>query len=623
MKKLIIFAISVCFLFSCNELKEGPLTPHDPGFISQDGFQFPEIEIEPLNDRAPISGNKVYQQAIRMAGEIQNFHWDMADAYTLWSAVVAGDSTIAIGYQPEGFANISDNLHVIDLSSNEWKHARAYTLTYILQELNDLYPGRTFTESDIETEIDHPENLPILWLKVSDYEIIAKLQKLPTIWFIEPFGYDLDPYYLSANSRSVGCGDGGNFNLNTSYYSSVSSTYSDSKVSWHLDRHRVKQAWSKSQGDNVVIGIVDTGIDPDQNLLSNPKFTFGPSASRTISKAWTYNGAWNNQDDPDDRCGHGTTIAGMIGGPVNNDGAITGVAYKADLISYRVANGVHLNTSGEKAAFIDALDDLKANSNVKVVNISMGKFNNVSSIKAAVDQIVNSGKMLVCAAGSGCLGGIYPAKYSNTIAATGVKWDAWDPLGTSLEAASCNAKGSHVTFGTYIQRESNGNWALGMKTDSYAPRVAKGSSAAAALVSGVAALVWSANPILTKAQVIQILKESGSYYPNPNSNFGYGVIDANDAVNAAISLASLPLNVSISGPSFISSSGNYSWNSQVSNASGTKTYKWYWNGTLVSSNINYSRYISTNGIYNSDQLKLVVTTSSGQSSTQTLTIYNI
>ncbi|HAN77057.1 MAG TPA: serine protease, partial [Bacteroidales bacterium] len=57
-----------------------------------------------------------------------------------------------------------------------------------------------------------------------------------------------------------------------------------------------------------------------------------------------------------------------------------------------------------------------------------------------------------------------------------------------------------------------------------------GSSVATSFTAGVAALVWAKYPTWTRDQVLTRLKQSASIYPNRNSNFGWGNINAYLAV---------------------------------------------------------------------------------------------
>jgi hypothetical protein len=53
-------------------------------------------------------------------------------------------------------------------------------------------------------------------------------------------------------------------------------------------------------------------------------------------------------------------------------------------------------------------------------------------------------------------------------------------------------------------------------------------------MAGMAALVWSRFPSLTRDQIVNKLASSSSYYPTRNSNFGWGRVNADIATNGGI-----------------------------------------------------------------------------------------
>lgn len=621
MKKIVPFLCLLLAITACNKLDE-QVGPGTYGSAFTTNFEYPEIEIQALDGRAPLDGQAVFQLAERLGGgQLSEFHWSMTDDYTLWSAIVAGDSTVSLGYKPADAGDTWEKLGDLNLTSKRWRDARAYTIGFILKELNQLSPGQVFTEEDLK--IESPESLPLMWLRIPAYEVIAKLRQLETVRYVEPSGYEPEQFMNDVATRFGPDGCGGNSAYTPGEgLSDFSSTYTSSKVSWHLEAHRIREAWASSQGDNVTIGLLDTGISHGQTLLKSPEFIWGPSSGRTIISSWTYKGPypWSNQNDSDDRCGHGTNRAGALVGPVNNDDAITGIAYKANLHSVRVSNDVFINTSKTRTAFAQGMTSLANNSSVKVISISLGRLTDKSDVKDAVNYASNTKqKLVVCAAGTAT--GVYPAKYTNTTAVTAVEYRPnTDPNGTNLKVDGINVKASFVDFSSYIrdtEAYSSNVKAYGMQEVSKAPRSSVGTSTAAPIVAGIAALVWAAKPTLSKSQVIQILRDAASYSYD-NSNFGYGVIDAEEAVSLATAGCQQQLSVTINGASYITSSGFQNWTGQFSNICGNiNSYKWYWNGTLVSSSSNYANYIMTNGSYTNNTLKLVVTTSGGQTAQYT------
>jgi len=116
---------------------------------------------------------------------------------------------------------------------------------------------------------------------------------------------------------------------------------------------------------------------------------------------------------------------------------------------------------------------------------------------------------------------------SQTVAVTGVK----EGSGSTEECSTCHY-GSAVDFTMIMQRANNNDrTALTLATDYNQPKYVGGSSAATASVAGIAGLVFANNPGATRAQVYNAMKVNASFYPYKNSNFGWGYINANDAVD--------------------------------------------------------------------------------------------
>jgi len=63
------------------------------------------------------------------------------------------------------------------------------------------------------------------------------------------------------------------------------------------------------------------------------------------------------------------------------------------------------------------------------------------------------------------------------------------------------------------------------------PSTVGGSSVATASMAGMAALVWSKYPALTRDQVISRLQQNSSRYPTKSSEYGWGILNADAATN--------------------------------------------------------------------------------------------
>ena len=164
--------------------------------------------------------------------------------------------------------------------------------------------------------------------------------------------------------------------------------------------------------------------------------------------------------------------------------------------------------------------------------MSIGNLWSIGQIKDAVRYAYGRGKLIFSAAGTSfswannIVGVIFPANMSETVAVTGVT----DRNGYK-ECYNCHY-GSKVDFVVVMQREgADDRTALTLPMSGNSPDRVGGSSVATATMAGIAGLVWSTNTSQSRSTVLQRLKESAEFYPNRNSNFGWGKINAYNAVS--------------------------------------------------------------------------------------------
>lgn len=438
-----------------------------------------------------------------------------SDPLVLWSAAMHGDKIITVGYGIENqyfAANKSSAL--IQLQ---------HKIVSVIQEIE-----QTTTE---ELLLSKDAVLNVMDVKVNSLASVKALMKQDGIRYLEPNGYT--HYVTSVPSLAQKSGAACNpisEDFHTDDYTTISP---NAKMPWNFRAHHVGQAWNSSTGAGVTIGLIDTGISSNQNLLDSG-FNDGFSSGRKVERYGTFiDSPWfwsRSTDGPDDQCGHGTTMASVMASPRNDDEAPLGVAYNSNLVAYRAVEDVLITDYHEKKGVSNALIALANRSDVKIISMSIGWVFSIGNVRDAIQYANSKGKLIFAAAGTSTsftnvVGVIFPANMSETVAVTGITDD-----GNYTRCNNCHS-GSKVDFAMVMQRAGIADRSV--PTLSFRTNEAKytgGSSIATAMTAGIAALVWSKNPGWTKNQVLNKLQASSDFYPNKSSQYGYGIIDAFQAV---------------------------------------------------------------------------------------------
>jgi len=265
----------------------------------------------------------------------------------------------------------------------------------------------------------------------------------------------------------------------------------------NADIHAV-QAWDTTTGSNgIVVGIIDTGIDyghPDliPNLWSAPsdfEISIKGESINCSSGSHGFN-AINNSCNPLDDEGHGTVVAGVIGAAGNNGIGVTGVSRVSSILSLKFLDSSGSGKTSDAVKAIEFAIQLKAMGvNIRVLNASWGGAGFSQALLDEINSANSSDMLFVAAAGNDGvnidLTPDYPSSFKapNIISVAGT--DNRDALWSSS-----NFGPSSVTMGApgvSIQSTIRGN--------SYGS--ATGTSLAAPMVSGAAALVLAACPLTT------------------------------------------------------------------------------------------------------------------------------
>jgi len=451
--------------------------------------------------------------------ETGSFDWRSEDVELIWSALSYSDYVLEVGYGSEDDFSNNQNEKL-----NEVK--REAVIQLIEEEEEFKRSEKTLHQYDVINVID---------IEVRKLETLKKLRNHPDVRYIEPIAYGFEKDETQEESNPVASTSGcvaAPQSINNNYVTTISP---GSQVTWNYAEHNIQQAWGSATGAGVTIGLIDSGISQSQYYLNSAGINDGYSNNRSVEKYGTFidsNWWWSsNYDGPHDKCGHGTSMASIFGAPRNNDNLPVGVAYNSNIVSYRATEDVVLNDYHERKGVTDALIALANRSDVKIISMSIGYPWSIGNIRDAVKYAHSRGKLIVAAGGTSLdftswYGVIFPASMSETVAVTGVD-DA-----NNYEKCDICHDGSAIDFTIQIQTLDNidyGPVIHGFSTNQR--RYTGGSSAATASTAGIAALVWEEHPNWSRAQVIQKLKESSDFYPNRDSELGYGNINALEAVN--------------------------------------------------------------------------------------------
>lgn len=494
-KKLLYFSLLMA-IFSCSKNEE---IPQIDTSLQQNVLSKEEI-------------NAIITKKLTATGD---FKWMDENSHTIWSALQHSNHLLTIGY------GTSKQMFQRSIASESIKDE-------IIQLVTENEPVKTASKKVATIYID--ETINVIDIEVTNKETIEILLKDDRVRYIEPSNYPFTQNIAyKSSSSSSGCGFK-SVRLASADYRTVSP---GALVPWSFDKHNIPAAWNYSTGRGITIAIVDTGLSPKQNWM-NQTFNDGFSSGRFVQKYGTFidsNWYWsNNYDGVNDKCGHGTSMAAIATAPRNDNNLPVGVAYNANLVSYRAVENVVINDYHEKKGVADALIALGNRNDVKIISMSIGWPFGIGRIEDAIKYAYNRGKMLIAAGGTSTsftngFGVIFPAKMNETVAVTGVKENQ-----QYNECDDCH-KGSKIDFTVQMQRTNGTNNTVPVL--SYyngQTNYVGGSSVATATTAGIAALVWAKHPSWSREQVVNKMRQSAGFYPNKHTDLGYGNINALKAV---------------------------------------------------------------------------------------------
>jgi len=279
----------------------------------------------------------------------------------------------------------------------------------------------------------------------------------------------------------------------------------DSKYTseWHLPIIQAPEAWALSQGDGVVVAVLDTGV-----------YGAHPDLSSKMLDGWN---VVSNDTDTSDIMGHGTAVAGFVGAASNNLIGVASVGFNAQIMPVRITN-----RSDGAAYYSDIAKGLNwaANNGAKIANISFVVVNS-SSVSTAAQYMRNKGGVVVSGSGNSNVDlGSADNPYIIVAAAT----------------TSNDTKASFSNYGDYVDISAPGAGVL-TTNRSGGYNSWSGTSFSSPITAGVAALVMSANPNLSPDQVEMVLESSADDLISGvdwHVYYGHGRVNAAAAVQMAL-----------------------------------------------------------------------------------------
>lgn len=313
----------------------------------------------------------------------------------------------------------------------------------------------------------------------------------------------------------------------------------DIHIPWNLEAINAYKAqrYTKDCNNEVVVGIIDSGVDSTHSAISK---NYRGNDSSLAAYSWynTINGKDGSQEKPYDDRGHGTHVCGTILGSKEN--ALLGVAPKAKWIGVKVfdqdgeTDNVKLLKAGQWIMAPNG-DPTKA---PKVVNNSWGGNSNDGFFQDIVKKWREAGIFPVFSAGNV---GPFNDGGDDSIGTPGAYPESY--------AVGAIRKDEHIAKfslrgkSTYTNKIKPDIVAPGVNILSCIPgekyTIYTGTSMAAPHVTGVIALMLQVNPNLSVDQIENILNETAlplkdEYYTTtPNNGYGYGKVNAVSAVQLA------------------------------------------------------------------------------------------
>ena len=298
---------------------------------------------------------------------------------------------------------------------------------------------------------------------------------------------------------------------------------------WVFSMLNVQPAWQVTEGAGVTVAVIDSGVDGDVSVLSGGTVISGPDLTGLHTSPQNPN--WGD---------HGTWMASIIAGHGTDGGydGVMGIAPQAKILSirvipdkgdpgYRAYNDEPEQTIQDELAngILTAVKD-----HAQVISMSIGYSAPSSAVRSAISYAYQHGTVLVASSGNSGGNDTRHGKGSTGMAPVSFPAEYPGVLGVgAVTIAGTPASFSSGNLSVKVAAPGKGVPAQGKNGSYY---TVDGTSAACALVAGVAALIKSRYPGISPAQVAEALRTSAQQTPagSYDVNTGFGIVNAGAAL---------------------------------------------------------------------------------------------
>ncbi|MEA3290626.1 MAG: S8 family serine peptidase [Campylobacterota bacterium] len=276
---------------------------------------------------------------------------------------------------------------------------------------------------------------------------------------------------------------------------------------WHHPKINSPLAWDLTQGsENIKVCIIDTGVDTDHIDLSANLLLPG------------FNVVSQNQD-VEDKIGHGTGTSGVVGAIGNNIDGVAGVNWNVGIYPIKV-NFDDIEGYAYISDMVKAISHCSTE-NGKIANLSYGGANSTAIDSAATTFKENGGLLFMSSGNNGKKYNVIQYPDFNSFVAVGA-------------TDQNDQKASFSTYGSFIDITAPGvDIATTYKDNKFV--YYSGTSFSSPMVAGVGALIYAIDPDFTPDQVEEILFTTATDIDDTGEDIrtGHGRIDAGAAIEMA------------------------------------------------------------------------------------------